>query len=246
MSKFYTTIEMSDGFGAQYQKIIQTYIYCKIHNLNFAYTPIKEIEHNYYNDVEYINNLEKTMNLKNNIINVTSVMNVESLDFGKIVREYCDNNIDKSCDNEHMKFIKDCFWKNKNKDYFNNDKLNVAIHIRRANLHDKGRAGERVTTQNSYYLNIMNTIRDKYENNKNVLFHIYSQGDISKFTDLANSDVKFYLNYDIVESFIGMVAADILVISPSSFSYVAALISDGEIYYKQFWHNPRKNWIVYG
>lgn len=246
MSKIYTTIEMSDGFGAQYQKIIQTYIYCKIHNLNFAYSPIKEIEHNYYNDKEYINNLEKTMNLKNNIINVASDMNVERLDFGKIVREYSDSNIDKCCENEHMKFIKDCFWENKNRDYFNNDKLNVAIHIRRANLHDKGRAGERVTTHNSYYLNIMNTIRKKYENNKNVLFHIYSQGDVSKFMDLANSDVKFYLNYDIVESFIGMVAADILVISPSSFSYVAALISDGEIYYKNFWHNPRKNWIVYG
>lgn len=34
--------------------------------------------------------------------------------------------------------------------------------------------------------------------------------------------------------------ADILIISPSSLSYVAALISDGEIYYKPFWHKPRK------
>ena len=42
-----------------------------------------------------------------------------------------------------------------------------------------------------------------------------------------------------------MVSAEILVTSPSSLSYIAALISDGEIYYKKFWHNPRKNWIKY-
>ena len=94
----------------------------------------------------------------------------------------------------------------------------------------------------------MNKIRDKYNKsstNKELLFHIYSQGEIIQFQDLANSDVKFYLNYDICESFIGMVSSEILVTSPSSLSYVAALISDGEIYYKRFWHNPRKNWIIY-
>ena len=91
----------------------------------------------------------------------------------------------------------------------------------------------------------MNKIREKYKDNeKKVLFHLYSQGEITKFIDLANSDVKFYLNYDICESFIGMVSAEILVTSPSSLSYIAALISDGEIYYKKFWHNPRKNWII--
>ena len=66
------------------------------------------------------------------------------------------------------------------------------------------------------------------------------------FKDITNSDVYFYLNHDIIESFIGMVSADILVVSPSSLSYVAALISNGEIYYKKFWHNPRKNWIICG
>ena len=76
-----------------------------------------------------------------------------------------------------------------------------------------------------------------------MLFHIYSQGDISKFKKFANDDVYFYLNDSICDSFIGMVSADILVTSASSLSYIAALISDNEIYYLPFWHNPRKNWI---
>ena len=75
-------------------------------------------------------------------------------------------------------------------------------------------------------------------------FHVYSQGEPTQFIDFENSDVKMYLNYDIIESFLGMVSAEILVTYPSSLSYASALISDGEIYYKKFWHNPRKDWII--
>jgi hypothetical protein len=255
LNKFYTNISANDGFGSQYQKIIQTYIFCKMHNLNFVYSPLDFVEHNYTNDTDYNKKLEDLMNLKNiitnlknNITNLNQNMNVEQLDYGSIVMKYFEANIDSCCESNHMKFIKDCFWENKKKDFFQNDKINVAIHIRRENTHDKGLAGPRATTHNIYYLNIMNKIRDKYNKsstNKELLFHIYSQGEIIQFQDLANSDVKFYLNYDICESFIGMVSSEILVTSPSSLSYVAALISDGEIYYKRFWHNPRKNWIIY-
>jgi hypothetical protein len=161
------------------------------------------------------------------------------------VSKYFEQNIDKCCENEHFEFIKKSFWENKNKQYFNNDKFNVAIQIRRANLHDRGLAGERVTTPNQYYLNIMNSIREKYKD-KNILFHIYSQGNIVDFIDLSGNDVQFHLNENTIDTFIGMVASKVLVISPSSFSYIAALISDGEIYYKKFWHNPRKNWIICG
>ena len=91
----------------------------------------------------------------------------------------------------------------------------------------------------------MNVIREKYKD-KEILFHIYSQGNLLNFRDFANSDVYFHINDDIIDNFICMVSADILVISPSSLSYVAALISDGEIYYKKFWHNSKKDWILCG
>ena len=244
-NKFYTSFQSLDGFGSQYQKVIQTYIYCKNNNLNFVYNPFKNIEHNYNNDSEYNNKLEELINLKNNIYNLELNMNVEYLDYGTVIMPYFESNIDEFCKSEHMNFIKHCFWRNKDKNFFNNNKINIAVHIRRENSDDKGCADERITTPNSYYLNIMNIIRKKYNNSdKNLLFHIYSQGDISNFKELENNDVMFYLDYDIVKSFIGMVASDVLVISPSSFSYVAALISDGEIYYKNFWHKPRKEWII--
>jgi hypothetical protein len=242
-NKFYSFITSVDGFGAQYQKIIQTYIYCKMHNLNFLYHPFKEVEHNYDNDDNYINKLENLINLKDNIQNIENHLNVNFLDYNLVIRDYVENNIDKCCESEDMNFIKKCFWENKSTNFFNNNKINTAIHIRRDNICDRGDAGSRTTTPNSYYLNIMNDIREKYKDkDKELLFHIYSQGDLDLFKDLENSDVTFYLNHDIVETFIGMVSANILVISPSSFSYIAALLSDGEIYYKPFWHNPKNNW----
>ena len=47
MNNIYYTNISYDGFGSQYQKIIQTYIYCKMNSLPFAYTPLKDVEHNY-------------------------------------------------------------------------------------------------------------------------------------------------------------------------------------------------------
>ena len=75
----------------------------------------------------------------------------------KAVMPYFESSIDTCCESTHMQFIKDCFWENKKRDYYQNDKINVAIHIRRENTHDKGQAGERATTPNGYYLYIMNT-----------------------------------------------------------------------------------------
>lgn len=236
----YSNFRGGDGFGSQYQKIVQTYIYCKIHNLNFVYVPLDIVEHNYDNDVDFNNKLENLMNLKNNIMNATT--NINFIDFG-IVREFSEKTLDVCCNSEYMNFIKECFWKNKDKNFFNNNKFNVAIHIRRENVVDRGLSGDRATTPNSYYLNIMNIIREKHKD-KEILFHIYSQGDVNAFMDLADKDVNFYINYDIIETFTGLVSANALVISPSSFSYIAALLSDGEIYYKHFWHNPKNNWII--
>jgi hypothetical protein len=243
MNQFYTSIKSKDGFGSQYQKIIQTYIYCKSINLSFVYSPLECVEHNYDNDIEYNNKLEILMNLKNNISNLKNNINIQHLDYGGIIMPFFENNIDECCKSEHMNFIKTCFWENKDKNFFNNNKFNVAVHIRRENQVDKGVAGDRVTTPNSYYLNIMNNIRNKHKD-KDILFHIYSQGNIRNFIDLEGDNVMFYINYDIIESFKGLVSAEALVTSPSSLSYVAALISDGEIYYKRFWHKPRNNWIL--
>jgi hypothetical protein len=241
----YTNENRTDGFGAQYQGIITTILFCMKNKLNYQYTPISYAEHNYNGDHNYLNKLEELMNLKPNIQNNTNTESDSSttmLLFRDITR-FFEENIDEYCNSESMKFIKECFWKNKERDHFKNNKTNVAVHIRRENTHDMGLAGQRAAVPNTYYLHVMNAIREKYKN-RDLLFHIYSQGKIEKFKDLESDNVVFHLNEEIGSTFIGMVAADMLIISPSSFSYVAGFLSDGIVYYKNFWHNPKKEWIV--
>jgi len=231
-----------DGFGGQYQRIIVSYILYSSQNYSFYYTPFTKIEHNYNNDVNYINNLENLINLKKNIPNVKiNEKYLYTLDHHKYFSVF-ENNIDFFCNTKYMDFIKKCFWDNKERDFFKNEKCNVAVHIRRDNQHDYGKAGLRTITPNSSYNQIMNIIRGK---KNNLIFHIYSQGNIENFKDLEQNDVIFHLNENIENTFIGMVASEILVTSPSSFSYVAALISEGEIYYKNFWHKPRSKWNIF-
>ena len=88
-------------------------------------------------------------------------------------------------------------------------------------------------------------IRTKYPE-KEIIFHIYSQNNISDYNNFIDNknDLCFHLNEDIADTFTGLVSADALVTSGSSFSYIAAILSDGEIYYKPFWHPPAKHWIV--
>jgi len=241
MNKYYTSIKSKDGFGSQYQKIIQTYIYCKLHSLNFAYTPLEFIEHNYDNDQNYINKIEELINLKSKLQNIDNSMIVEELDFGSIVMKFTEANIDLCNENNHMQFIKDCFWENKERNHFKNNKMNIAVHIRRPNSHDTRIEGANIP--NSYYLNIMNEIREKYKDPP-LQFHIYSQGVIENFKELEKEDVEFHLDEEITQTFVGLVAADILVLSPSSFSYVAGLLSDGIVYYKPFWHNKKRDWVA--
>ena len=94
-----------------------------------------------------------------------------------------------------------------------------------------------------YFLNIIKTIREKYPKNS-LCFHIYSQGNNTDFQCYKNDDTILHINENIFDSFLGMACSDVLVTSPSSLSYVAALLSDGKIYYKKFWHTHKNNWIV--
>jgi len=246
MELFSTPIAERDGFGAQYQRIIANFIVivCKYGIDSLHYKPITYLEHNYDNSNEFIDNIENLINLKENVHLMETNKKYKQINFGIICKEF-EQNIDYYCQSVPMNFIKKCFWENKDRNVFKNNKINIAVHIRRGNIHDRGQAGVRITTPNEYYLNIMNRIRRKYnEHNKELLFHIYSQGETNNFAILQKEDVIFHLDEDICKTFTELVAADILLTSPSSLSYVAALISDGEIYYKQFWHKPRSNWII--
>jgi len=239
MSKYYTFVERTDGFGAQFQTIICSIIIVESDKQIYVHTPIKSMEHNYDNNPEFLNKVEETMNVKNHYYTDEHNIKVNILPFSII--NIFENNIDVYVESASMFKLKQIFRENKQNPY-NTEYTNIAVHIRRPNIHDNRING--ADTKDEYYINIINTIRKQHHNDK-LLFHIYSQGDSVEFEKkYTGDDMVFHINECLFKSFTGLVFADIFVTSASSFSYSAALLSNGIIYFQSFWHKPYKNWIV--
>jgi hypothetical protein len=240
--QFVSINKRGDGFGAQFQHIIFGIIYAELNQLQFLHHKIEDIEHNYNNNPKFIDNINDLMNIHNEYLTISyQDIHKSSLVELREIYYFVEMNLDKS---NNLYKIKNCFWSNKNKsNIFNNNKLNIAVHIRRLNSHDNRIEG--TNTDYNYYLKVINYIREKYLfENKELLFHIYSQGNIQNFNCFQQNDVVFHLDEDLSKTFIELVGADILITSASSLSYSAALLTDGEVYYLPFWHKPMKNWII--
>jgi hypothetical protein len=231
----YTNFKRDDGFGAQYQTIIFSILWCDLTGNDFIYTPINTMAHNYDNDPNFISQKEKLINI---------IYGYETIDQYKgtfiqtdsTIYNTVESNINICYESESMKKIKELFYKDKNKNYFNNDKINVAVHVRRPNPHDIGTYGY---VGDDYYINLINTIRSD-----NIIFHVYSQGDVNEFDNFKNDDIILHLNESIEDTFISLVMADKLIMSKGSFSYCAGLLSNGDVYYLPFWHKPLNKWKI--
>jgi len=238
---YYTVKERTDGFGAQFQTMICCILIAENSNNKYIHTPIQKMEHNYDNDPNFISNVENYINLiKYGCLNDINNLEIKELNIKFIIKTF-EENINKYLLSNSLKNLKNIFWKNKNKIFFQNDKFNIAVHIRSHNIID-GPNNEFRYTDLNYYFDIIQKIKEKY--NKDLLFHIYSQNEISDYDKFDKTNVVFHLNENLFDTFTGLVAADVLIMSKSSLSYSAAILSDGEIYYQPFWHKPGEKWIV--
>jgi glycine cleavage system pyridoxal-binding protein P len=77
-----------------------------------------------------------------------------------------------------------------------------------------------------------------------ILQYPNSKGSIENFDCYKNDDVIFHIDEEVTKTFIGLVGSDALVMSASSFSYIAAILTDAEVYYLPFWHRAKKEWIT--
>ena len=226
-------------------KCVSSFASCSLYPLH----KIKNMEHNYNNESDFIERVNHCMNIQGNYDDYDDydyIKNINAYSINTSSREHIYRVVDQNVDlytsnNEAIDKIKRCFWQNKDKDVYKNNKFNIAVHIRRPNIHDDRIEG--TNTEDLYYLTAMNSIREKYKN-KDVCFHIYSQGNIENFNCYKNDDVVFHIDEEVTKTFVGLVGSHVLVMSASSFSYIAAILTDAEVYYLPFWHKPKKNWII--
>jgi hypothetical protein len=252
-----TIIPNPDGFGSQFQTIICAIIFSIRDKQQFIYTPLEQVEHNYNNDTSFIEKLEVLMNVRSHFTTMDKLdketqKNVTILD-KNIIKSKLDWNIQGFVTPDILNTLRNIFWSNKDRNHFKNNKKNVAIHIRRPNVIDETLLEEhqklfsyynRYNTD-EYFLGVIQRIRDENPG-ADLLFHIYSQTNKrSNFDCYVSEDIQLHIDEDICSTFIGLAAADILVTSVSSFSYIAGFLNYGTVIYFPFWHKPLSHWLTY-
>jgi hypothetical protein len=242
---YYTTAKRGDGFGAILQNILFNILYTDYHKHTYVYTPILSIDHNYTNDFDYTKKLNEFINLANTFQcpeNITPV-ELDNID----TYPFVESHINELVKSNIFTTVKNAFLSNKSSP-FSKEYLNVSIHIRRPNIVDERVLGADISscnryTDDTYYLNIINKLRISI-NDTPIRFHIYSQGNEEQFHLYKSDDTIIHLNESIQDTFLGFVYADVLVLSRSSFSYVAGFLTDATVIYDpNFWHTPLKSWI---
>jgi hypothetical protein len=246
-----TNLIRDDGFGAQYQSIICAILCTELHGHPFAYSRPNLAK--VYSAAE-IEEMENLMNFRGNYPDADGSENKVHI---QASYTFVEQNIDMCLKSAPMQNIKSLFRANKKRP-FDTDRVHVAVHIRRPSisptidnpdqieghhvkaLRDFSSDHVERFTRDAHFLATMDQIRSKHPT---ALFHVFSEGDPDLFRAFEAADVIMHLNEPATETFIKLVFADVLVTCKSSFSYVAALLSDGEVWYTPFWHRPASHWL---
>jgi len=233
------------------QYLLWCILYADLNGYEFVLTDIPDIElmtmrnednqHTYTMDI-----INDYMAIKKNYKNINEINenNVLSLDVAKAY-EFVQQNINysHSCDG-FLKF-KNLFFSGK-KSRFDTTVYNVAIHIRKMGKSESKYypySHDRYGTDLTMIKDLINQIKTQITDKK-VLFHIYSCGN-NDFSAIQSDEVILHIEENVIDTFNDLVFADALVMSTSSFSYVAGLLSNSQrIYYPKFWHPPLAYWIL--
>ena len=128
-----------DGLGENIKYIILSIVYAELNDCMFVYSPLIDLQHNYDNDPTYLQRMEKLINIIDNFptIDHETKSNVTVLNTFDLLHFY-QTNIDACSKSKSLQRIKGLFRGGKCDPFKESSRVNIAIHIRRMNLHDYG------------------------------------------------------------------------------------------------------------
>jgi hypothetical protein len=127
----------------------------------------------------------------------------------------------------------------------NPEAMNIAVHLRRGEITKDGPHRDRYIEADHAAAKVMRALDTlpKTDARPRVL-HIHSEGKPSDFEPFLKLGAVLHLNEDAYTTFHQLVSADVLYMTKSSFSYLAAILSKGECFYDPFWHPPLPGWRI--
>ncbi len=249
-----------DGIGAQAQAIISTMLYAHDMGIGYVHTPFSSIAHNVHGDPGWERRWEEFFALGEGETQVgeSAVRSLEIIDAGRAERirrrpsalfvvEHCHSYADlfaKGYANIAVR-LREKYRSSPKSAYqlhAEPGKLNIAVHIRRGDvsvMHPKRFTGtDRVAAT-------LKRVRAALAGSGiRTAIHLYSQGSEQDFADLDEFGMVYHLDRCVFETMHNLVSCDVLIMSKSSFSYTAALLSEGVKLYEPFKHRPLADWLV--
>jgi len=262
MVRYITFKSIHDGVGAQVQDIFSILVFAKHYNLTYIYAPFKKIDHNMGNDSKWVfkwnqffslnklGSAQTKLSFLRKLLTkkvVLSEQEIENFDINKYPE-----NVIFICLNCHaftekkasfgdfvpiINEFRKCYGVSKylkDAPSFSKSEINVAVHIRRG---DALKFPERILP-NSYFVKILDKEIKKLGQKKYKVF-IFSEGSEDDFDEFKKfKNLVFKLDASPFSSFNYLVKSDILIISKSSFSFVAGILNKNRVVYAPFWHKP--------
>jgi hypothetical protein len=259
---FITCSGKNDGAGAQAIAIMSTILFARDSGLTYVHTPFNKIAHNTDNDSEWECKWENFFNLgkgevsiddvKESGIEVINLSELSKLSLHKSNTLYRVSQCHKYANlfPDRYSNLTDSFkakYLASDKTHYSlhilPQKINIAVHIRRGDINSSGLNSIRYTDNDFIAKIVRQIVENLSRSGLDVCINLYSQGKIEDFCELQNLNVNFFLDQCVFTTFNSLVNADILVMSKSTLSYTAGLLSDGIKIYEPFYHKPLKDWL---
>jgi len=241
------------GFGSQFQNIIQAAVYAEWHKKHFCVNPLTAVDHNYDNRDTFLRevNAIATLDLPRLPPQLYYCLFVQSCPTIDVTLEFIENKkrwFDEFIEEkEHADFAKQHLrkiGKDLKKSLATVPGKYAAVHVRRLNSLDYRPGFDQRILDSRTYCQAMRQVEAEHPG---IRFVVHSQGTFEDF-DIFSSEprISLHLNKTLNSTFVEMVSADVLLVSHSSLSYSAGLLSQGEIWGPDsFWHSFPYYWKTF-
>ena len=264
---YVTCAGKSDGLGAQTQAIYSAMLYSHVNGIPYCHTPLKIIAHNYDNNESFNQQAEYFLGFSLGEENIATlkdectIINLDDIGFKTVTqlvkyiftsgnkfifqKSHYHNFTDKIAPKYSLikEALQQKYYTHPKANPFSSGqkKLHIAYHIRRGDVDINDAL--RFTGNLQIYDRLLQLSTILNQQDIHFEIKIYSQGNPEDFGDLS-SIAQLHLNGNVFDDFNCMIKSDMLFMAKSSFSYCAALLSDGIVIYEPFWHQPLTEWFI--
>jgi hypothetical protein len=251
----------TDGGGAQAHAMMSTIAFADYMGVGYVHTPFSSVEHNDEGRDDWASSWERFLNLGMDEVSRESVREMPVVALRKLKhwkrREnmlvevpFCHDFTDVFPETYRriQPRLRAKYWAADKSAYdplYVSGKKSIAVHIRRGDVSNSENA-KRFTDNSEVLKRLERIISEMDEPRERLDIRVYSQGDESDFREFARMGASLHINEDVFSTLHALVCADVLVMSKSSMSYVAGVLSEGVVVYEPFWHAPLPGWIVSG